>query len=116
MLSKEICGLHCPKGMLWLWTAFAAWFTLGAFGIPTYGAFWSWVVLLTGLCTYVCASDPKHAKTSCPFTTLSPGFGILLALVGIWFVLGDESVLPTYGINLLYLVLFLFGAEIARRK
>ncbi len=36
-------------------------------------------------------------------------FGVLVTLVGLWFVLGDMGILGTYGIGLWSLVILLIG-------
>src|SRR3989304_2759231 len=109
MARAEVCGLHCPRWILWLFAALGAWFTLSALGFPTFGSFWSWVVLLAGICSWVCAASEKHSKTSCPFAGTPVWFGAMTTIVGAWFVLGDAGVLPTLGLNLLY-VATLLGA------
>jgi hypothetical protein len=102
----EICGLHCPKWMLWAFAALGAWFTLSALDVPTFGGFWSWAVLLSGTCSIICATNATHKKTSCPFAGIPVWFGVLLSAIGAWFVLGDAGLVSTFNINLLYVVTF----------
>ncbi len=109
MAKVEVCGLHCPGWMMLLFGALSAWFILEAFGIPAFGGFWSWIVLLSGVCSWVCGASMEHRKSTCPFAGIPVWFGVLVTLIGAWFVLGDEGVLPTYGINLLP-VAFLMGS------
>lgn len=109
MARAEVCGLHCPGWMTWLFGLLSAWFILSVFGIPTFGDFWSWVVLLAGVCGWVCGASETHKRSLCPFAGIPVWWGVLTTIVGAWFVLGDMGVLPTYGINLLH-VAFLLGA------
>jgi hypothetical protein len=95
--------------MLWLFVLVTAWFVISAFGIALFGSFWAWMVLLLGLCVYVCNKSKVHQKTSCCFKACPNWWAILIALVGVWFILGAEGIVSTYGINLLYLVAFLIG-------
>lgn len=117
MGKLDVCPMHCPDWMLWLFTALGAWFVLGdARVLPIFGGFWSWLVLLSGACAWMCASNPAHKKSDCWFANLPVWNGIVLALVGAWFVLGDTGVLPTLGISLLHLVLLIGAAGLIAMK
>ena len=108
IIAKEMmCPWHCPSWMLWLFGLLGLWFTLNAFGIPTWGGFWSWVVFLSGLCAWMCSASAEHKRSVCPFAGLPIWWGVLTTLIGAWFILGDVGTLPTYGINLLYLATLL---------
>lgn len=108
----EVCGLHCPSWTTWLFVLLGAWFVLSAFGVPTFGGLWGWLVLLSGVCAWVCAANPEHKKTSCPFARLPVWVAVITVVIGVWFVLGDAEILPTFGISLLHLAL-LVGAVAA---
>ncbi|MBT4539343.1 hypothetical protein HOI26_02330 [Candidatus Woesearchaeota archaeon] len=105
--KREICGLHCPSWTTWLFVLLGAWFVLSAFDVPTFGGFWSWLILILGVCTVVCALNPAHRKTSCPFAGVPIWAGVLTIVIGAWFVLGDAGVITTFGISLLYLAFFI---------
>jgi len=105
--KADFCPMHCPNWILWIFALLGLWFTLSAFGMPIFGGFWSWIVLLSGICSWVCASDKAHRKTNCPFAGLPVWFGVVFTIIGAWFVLGDTGILPTYGINLLYISLLI---------
>ncbi len=112
----EICGLHCPKWTTWLFVLLGAWFVLSAFGMPTFGGFWSWIVLLSGVCAWVCAANPSHQKTECPFAGLPVWVAAVTTIIGAWFVMGDAGVFPTFGISLLHLALLAVGVAVLSMK
>ncbi len=114
--SGEFCGLHCPNWTTWLFVILGAWFVLSAFGVPTLGGFWSWIVLLSGVCAWVCLANPQHQKTGCYFVGLPIWAAIAAVIIGAWFVLGDAGILPTFGISLLHLVLLVGAVAVLSLK
>ena len=116
MAEREVCPLHCPNWTTWLFVLLGAWFVLSAFRVPTFGGFWSWLVLLSGVCAWVCIANPKHQKTSCPFAGLPVWVAVVTVVIGAWFVLGDAGVLPTLGISLLPLALLLGAVAVLSMK
>ncbi len=111
MAKLDVCGFHCPNWAKWLFVLITLWFTLSAFGLTVYGTFWSWMVLLTGLCAFVCNVNMK-GKSKCLCCKIPALCSLVFGLVGLWFVLGAEGILPTFGLNLLYLSAFLIGASL----
>jgi len=110
---KDICPLHCPSWIKWLFVIFALWFTLSAFGIRVYGSYWSWLILLSGLCAWTCASNKRHRKSSCWFAGMPSWVGIVITLIGAWFLLSDFNMLSTLGIRLLHLMTLILAIWVA---
>lgn len=110
MAKNESCPFHCPPAMLWLFAALGVWFVLQPFGAPAYGGFWSWVVVLSGACAWVCARNAGHRKSACPFACTPVWVGVVTTAVGVWYVLGDTGAVSTYSIPLLPLVTLIGAA------
>ena len=107
----DVCG--CPAWIVWLLALLGLWHVAGAFGVQTWGGFWSWVVLLLGLGVWSACNAGKKAK-GC-FAGWSLWFGVLLTLAGAWHVLADVAVLSNYGVSLLHVVVLLGALAVANK-
>ncbi len=95
-MNKPSC---CSQLSLLLFSLLGLWFLLQPFGVPVYGTFWSWVIILTGILFM------SMSKTHCRCTSALVGLAIFA--FGIRYLLADLHIIRACVINPLYLMTFL---------
>lgn len=109
---EGMCRPHCPAFCWLLFSLLGLWFMLGRYGIQTMGDFWSWFVLIFGICCtlkHLGKSNPQN----CPWGGLPLIFSLAIAAVGGWYVLADMFIVPPLGMELLHVMTFLIPLKIA---
>ncbi|MBY0353835.1 hypothetical protein K2W90_05725 [Candidatus Babeliales bacterium] len=95
-----------PTLGLALFAALGLWFMLDNLGMASAkGMFWSWFVLFLGISKLSCHMECSKKEKCGPW---NPKIlcGAVLTVVGAWFLLGDLGHVPTYGLNLLFVLTF----------
>lgn len=112
---EGMCRVTCPVFSLLLFSLLGLWFMLGQYGIQTTGDFWSWFVLILGVCMtlkHIGRSNPQ----GCPMGGLPLIFSLIIAAVGGWYVLADMFIVQPLNMELLHIMTFLIPLKIVACK